>query len=90
MKNKERTEKEISKMIDKLEKQRETIPQFSYFGDDNWHAIDIQIDVLNGEITDEDQIYDQQDEGEITSYVVSSGIDALLWLSGDNDTLVED
>ena len=40
MENIKVTAREIRDVISKLEKQREILPQHSYFGDDNWVSID--------------------------------------------------
>jgi len=52
-----KTEQEIREMIQKLNKEKDNLPQHSAFGDDNWAIIDGQRDVLEwvlGEMEEED------------------------------------
>lgn len=46
-----RTQQEIERQIKGLEKEKQTLPEFSFFGYPNHLAIDYQIMTLKGEIT---------------------------------------
>lgn len=83
-----RTDQEIKKEIAKLEKLKEVLPEYNFFGDNNWIIIDAQIDILNEEILDEDEIYDREDEFGDTG--VSSVLEAFQWMEGEIETLVDD
>jgi len=93
---KTRTQKEINSMISKLKKYKLTVPHHSFFGDNNWAAIDIQLDVLEGIYTDEDEVYDlseldEEDENKIEYNVLSAALDAFYWMNGDDSVmLIED
>lgn len=50
-----RTETEKQEMISKLESQKEVLPEFSFFGDNNWNQIDAAIDVIQNNL-DSDEI----------------------------------
>ncbi len=54
-----RTNKEIKKKIKELQKERRKLPQYSFFGDDNWGTLDKQIEVLEGIL---DKSIDADDE----------------------------
>jgi hypothetical protein len=84
-----RTSIEIDQMIACLLYEKTTLKEFTIFGDNNWLAIDTQIDVLKGIISDEDEIYDQQDAGDIEENVVSAAIDAFQWLEGHDVELCD-
>jgi hypothetical protein len=43
-----RTQEEIDRQIEGLEKMKESLPERNYFGENNWLPIDAQIDILNG------------------------------------------
>jgi len=86
-----KNQREIKIMILALEKQREALPEFTAFGDNNWEKIDYQIDILKGvsEFSDADDVYDREDElGDATSEIAA----AFEWMEGtvDNDSLVDD
>ncbi len=48
-----KSSEEVKKYINFLTNERKTIKEFSFFGDNNWLRIDTQLDILNGEITEE-------------------------------------
>lgn len=79
---KERTPTEIEQMIACLLFEKTKLKEFTMFGDNNWVAIDTQIDVLKKVILDEDELYDMQEDGEIEEHAVSAAIDAFQWLEG--------
>ncbi len=57
-----KTPAEIALMIIALEKQKEALPRYTMFNDDNHLLYDTQISILKGEITDENEIYDNEEE----------------------------
>lgn len=74
---KKRTAKEIKKQIEGLKKMKKTLPEFSFFGDNNWDGIDAQLDVLEGmkeaeDFEDDDEIYSLASQAE-------------EWLNGERD-----
>ena len=73
-----RTPEEIKLALLTLENDLKNSPATSIFGDDNHKSIRIGIQIIKGEIT-EDDIYDMEDNGEIEYMDVSSYID---WLDG--------
>lgn len=91
-----RTQKEIDGMIFKLKREKKTIPHYSLFRDNNWAAIDVQLDVLEGKISDEDEVYDLKENADIEERddfgdnIVSAALDALMWIDGEDILLVED
>lgn len=83
-----RSQEEINQKIVKLQKERSEIAAFSVFGDPNWKIIDAQISVLKGEITDEDEIFDM--ENELGETNIGSVLDALQWLDGEDISFLDD
>lgn len=60
-----RTPEEVLRQIEGLKKLKESLPQFSFFGDNNWEPIDAQLNILESRNTYED--YDAVEDGEIES-----------------------
>lgn len=83
-----RSEQEISKEVAKLEKLKTVLPEYNFFGDNNWAVIDAQIDILKEEILDEDEIYDREDEFGETG--ISQVLEAFQWMENEIETLVDD
>lgn len=82
-----RTHDEVQSMIDKLNKLKKELPEFSFFGDPNHLIIDTQIDVLNGDIVDEDEIYEKEDMlGQLGTNDV---IQSMEWLNGEQNDFEE-
>lgn len=81
-----RTETEKQEMISKLESQKEVLPEFSFFGDNNWNQIDAAIDVIQNNL-DSDEIYDKY---EFESDVVDYAHTAREWLDGEDNDLGEE
>lgn len=48
LKQNRRTPEEIAEMIEALDEDRKTLPEFSRFGDPNWKIIDAQLAILRG------------------------------------------
>ncbi len=79
-------EKEIE--ILRLKKLKKALPEFSFFGDNNWAVIDVQMDVIE-EVIGEDEIYEREDE--LGADGLNSALDALEWLNGErSESLVSD
>jgi hypothetical protein len=72
----QRTQAEIDRQIDGLLKMKDTLPEFSFFGDNNWQLIDIQIEVLKGDL-DADEVTDEN--------LYMGAMDAEQWLSFDRE-----
>lgn len=71
------TEEEIQKAIEVLSKLKTSMPRFSAFGDDNHKMIDLEVQVLKGELRESD-FYDHGD------MIASSLLDVLEWKKGEN------
>lgn len=82
-----RTEDEIKRQIAGLEKMKETLPEKSFFGDNNWEKIDAQIAVLKSEKEPDDYYQDEHSEdyqdGDNDLYFEADR--AYQWLHGDED-----
>lgn len=68
-----RTHEEINQQIEGLLEMKKTLPEYSFFGDNNWKSIDIQVDVLKGNISSNDITDDD---------FYNSAVDAENWLDG--------
>ena len=79
----ERTKEEIKRQVEGLQKMKKTLPQYSFFGDDNWAGIDAQLDVIEG-IREPDDFESDSDE------IYSMAQQAEDWLNGSKDDLFED
>lgn len=79
---------EVKAEIKKLKEMKPNVRRLSGFGDDHHAAIDVQVDVLEGNLSD-DYIYGQWGEGaaeeERSENLLSSACDARRWLDGDGD-----
>jgi len=72
-----RTQEEIDIQIAGLEKMKNSLPEFNYFGENNWLPIDAKIDILSGGSYD-----DYADE----EYNIESAADSARdWLEYDVD-----
>lgn len=79
-----RTEQEKQKQIEGLKKQKETLPEFSSFGDNNWQPIDAMISMLMG-LTSYKDYEDDEPNVESEAYRCQN------WLDGDtNEDLFEE
>lgn len=81
---------EIQSAIADLKKLRERLPEFSYFGTNNHLIIDTQLDVIEGRISDEDEIYAIIDEEGIDEIDASVIFDTLNWYNGDEEVNYDD
>lgn len=82
-----RTEEEKKKVINALKEERERLPKYSLFGDNNHKRIDNQIEAINGKFNSEDQIWDLGlSDSEMTDDIRGEVIGAFNWVNGeDND-----
>lgn len=81
------TAKQIQAEIKALKEIRPMIPSRTFFGDNNWDAIDAQIDVLENNIH-EDTIWNRCDEeepdlGEWKEHERDCALDARRWMDGE-------
>jgi hypothetical protein len=84
---KNRTPEEIARQIDGLKKMKETLPEFSMFGDSNWEKIDAQLDVLEGK-KEADEFYidetaEEFEEGDNELYFAAQEADD--WLNSQHN-----
>lgn len=93
-----KTNEEIKKQIEDLKKERETIPEFSAFGDANWKGIDGQVAVLEKILKDD--MDDMDVEGKVNDLMDMAGenyaeseffpqIEAYDWAVGKIDSLTK-
>lgn len=87
-----RTPEQINNEINALRTLKPTVPQFTAFGDDNHAAIDAQLDVLEGQLS-EDDVYDiygqpEDEDGEdfLEQNVLDAALDAVRWVSGQDNS----
>jgi hypothetical protein len=90
---KKRTEEEIKRQIDGLKKMKETLPEHSIFGNNNWEAIDAQLDILEGKKEKEDfyinETSDEYEDGCNDIYFEAEKAES--WLDGEtNEDLFEE
>jgi hypothetical protein len=79
------TQQQVDEEIIKLKQLKPKVRQMTAFGDDNHAAIDIQIEVLNGSL-DEDDIYQQHDDEDITEHEKDNALEAISWLEGEGES----
>lgn len=84
-----KTAHEIRAEVDTLRKMKLDVRHFTAFGNDNWLAIDRQIDALVDEWTDDDA-YDVLDEGYISEHEFQAASEAIAWANGDYDEYEDD
>jgi hypothetical protein len=80
-----RTEKEIKRQIEGLEKMKTWLPYYSFFGAPNHELINTQISILDGSsvLSDIDEgDFEQMDE---QNHIYRGAEDAEMWLDGDRD-----
>lgn len=81
-----RSQFEIEKEKAKLYKLKKQLPEFSNFGTKNWLIIDYQLDILDGEL-EEDEVWDNED---LDDEDRSSILEAQQWLDGTNEYVISD
>lgn len=77
-----KTRLEVLDEVDALREIKPTVRRHTMFDDDNWAAIDCQIDALVDKWTDDDA-YDALDEGDISQYEFDAACEAIAWADGD-------
>ena len=75
-----RTQEQIDEQIKGIESMKEWLPEYSAFGDNNWEAMDLQIEILKGNTTSDDIDTDEDED----STLYNSALDAEEWLNNDN------
>lgn len=80
-----RTPEEIARMKRALKKSRSTLPEYSMFNDPNHEKINMQLDILSGRISDEDEVYDAEEENGWPEGTASDIRMIFDWLEGDCD-----
>ncbi len=90
MASKKPTRAQQLKEMEKLQKIRPKVPQCSGFGDDHHAGIDAQINVIDGEMND-DQIYGEYGDGdnpegssEKPRSVLECALDCRRWIDGED------
>lgn len=85
--SKSRTQEEINRQIEGLKKEKETLPEYSRFGDNNWAKIDAQLDILEGIKNLHQFIFDENDEDfqEGDNELYDEAEKAENWLNGYED-----
>lgn len=81
---KDKTDKQIANELAALKDLAPRIRQRSAFGDDNRANIEAQIEVLE-DFMSESEIYDKEESGDWGQDTVSSAIEALNWMNGEED-----
>ena len=79
-----KTQREIQDEIAALKEVKPFVPRFTFFNDDNWAAIDVQIDALSDEweLYYVDYLYDN---GDLTDHDRDNAYSAIDWMNGDFD-----
>ena len=78
---KEKTIADIQKAIGLLNKQKADLPEYSFFGDNNWALVDAQLDLIEGD-EDYDTVLKNYD---LTDLQESELYTARKWLDGAID-----
>src|SRR3990172_10801792 len=79
------TPEEITTEIAKLRKMKPNVRHYSMFGDNNWMAVEAQIEVLEDEMTSDD-IYGRWPEEYEEIYFRDVALEALAWMNDDKDS----
>lgn len=80
-----RTQQEIKRQIEGLENEKQTLPEYSHFGDPNHLVIDAKISILDGsnKLSDYDEgDWDNMDED---NKIYRGAEEADNWLQEDDD-----
>lgn len=87
---KHKTMKERKALAEALEELKPRVRETSIFGDNHHDAIDIQIQLLRGEIEVE-EFEEKRESEEITDSVYDAGSNVLGWMdgTGEDDILAE-
>lgn len=80
-----KTPRQIQAEIDKLQDMKPTVIRASFFGDNHHDAIDAQIEVLEDELIDDYDIYNNLDDGTWAPNVVDAAIEARQWRDDEEE-----
>lgn len=85
-----KTDLQINNMIQKLEDERASLPEKSFFGDNNWKMLDAGITVLKAKLTEND-LFDEHEEYE-SEICEEFAFTAARWLEGkaEDSELIEE
>ena len=73
-----RTAQEKQRQVEGLKKQKEALPEYSFFGDNNWEAIDAMISIIMELTTYADYENDEP-------HIESEAYRCQCWLNGESD-----
>jgi hypothetical protein len=79
-----RSEKAIKDEIEKLEAMKPKVRRYSAFNDDNWRAINAQLDALKNRCTQSDIDHKYPDDDQMDDH--SSATEAVEWMMGSSET----
>lgn len=79
-----RTDEQKAAMVAALRKQKETAPEFTFFGDNNHEGIDAQIAVIEEEWS-EDEVWNRYPDDEDDQHTRDMALDAVGWLNGEKE-----
>lgn len=85
-----KSDTQIEAVVKALEEIKPNVRRYSVFGDDNWAAIDAQLNVLKKKMTYQAINNEYWKEGDEGDHVYSSALDARSYLDGDYDNIIED
>lgn len=74
-----RSPQEIERQVAGLQAEKESLPQYNYFGGNNWALFDLMIAILKGEETYQPMDEDDEDYDEELD---QAGYEASEWLAG--------
>ena len=80
-----KTPRQIQAEIDKIQDMKPTVIRASFFGDNHHDAIDAQIEVLEDELIDDDDIYNNLDDGTWAQNVVDAALEARQWRDDEEE-----
>jgi len=75
-----RTPEEIKRQIDGLKEERQRLPEYSAFNDNNWVVIDVQIAILERKKSYDNDYKDEKDDR-----IESAAYNADYWLNSEGD-----
>jgi len=80
---------EVRDEVKALSEIKPYVPHFTLFSDDNWQAIDRQIEALVDE-WEEDDAWDLNESGDLNEHDFSAVREAIEWADGDYEPYDED
>jgi hypothetical protein len=80
-----KSHRQIQAEIDKLRDMKPTVLRASFFGDNHHDAIDAQIEVLEDELIDDDDIYNNLDDGTWAQNVADAALEARAWRDDEEE-----